>query len=240
MNPHEWFIEHRTALVIRILDREEERSFAEHLSGCTECREEIARIERELAWLPMAVSPMAPRPGLHRKLIEGVLGGPRRRRWLTPLVAAASLALTVGVWQWGRGREDALEGELARIRQELGQVRDTLSIMRSAGRILQADIHMDGHQGGLMIFADRRTHRWNVVVHGLPPAHPGEVYQFWFICENGMVRGVEVHLDENTPAFMTLPMPAEGGEVKGASLTVEPMAEKSPEPKGKELAHLML
>ncbi|MGH7702938.1 MAG: anti-sigma factor, partial [Gemmatimonadales bacterium] len=68
----------------------------------------------------------------------------------------------------------------------------------------------------------------------------GEVYQFWFICENGMVRGVEVHVDETSPAFMTLSMPAEGGEVRGAALTVEPAAEHSPTPTGKELAHLML
>jgi hypothetical protein len=99
---------------------------------------------------------------------------------------------------------------------------------------------MDGHQGGLMIFADVRTHRWNVVVHGLPPAAPGEVYQFWFICANGMVRSVEVHPSEAVPAFVTLGMPSMGGEVKGAALSVEQQGEQSPEPKGKMLVHLIL
>ena len=241
MNSHEWFIEHRTAFVVRSLERPEEKSFTEHLAGCGACRAEIARIERDLAWLPMAVAPVAPRPGLRRELIEAVLGGGRRRvQWLVPLGAAASLTLALGFWGWQHQRAAALSAEIADLRRQLGAIQDTLSIIRGAGRVLQASIKMDGHQGGLMIFADQRSHRWNVVVHGLPAAHPGEVYQFWFICENGMVRSVQVHVDESNPAFMTLTMPVVGGEVRGAALTVEPAARISAEPTGKELAHLML
>jgi len=77
-------------------------------------------------------------------------------------------------------------------------------------------------------------------VHGLPPARPGEVYQFWFITETGMVKSVEVHVDQGTPAFMTLPMPKQGGTVMGAALTMEPAGSVSPAPEGRELAHLML
>ena len=241
MNSHEWFIEHRTAFVVRSLERPEERSFTEHLAGCDECRAEIARIERDLAWLPMAVAPVAARPGLRRELVEAVLGGGRRRsRRPVVLALAASLMLALGLWGWGRRQATALSAEIAELQGRLNATRDTLSIMRGAGRVLQASIKMDGHQGGLMIFADQRSRRWNVVVHGLPPAHAGEVYQFWFICENGMVRGVEVHVNETSPAFMTLSMPVEGGEVRGAALTVEPAAETSAAPTGKELAHLML
>ncbi len=241
MNSHEWFIEHRTAFVVRSLERQEEKSFTEHLAGCEECRAEIARIERDLAWLPMAVAPVAARPGLRRELVEAALGGGRRRsRWLAPLAVAASLTLALGLWGWGRQRAAVLSADIADLRSRLGATQDTLSIIRGASRVLQASIQMEGHQGGLMIFADQRSHRWNVVVHGLPPAHPGEVYQFWFICDNGMVRGVEVHVDETNPAFMTLSMPVEGGEVRGAALTLEPAAEHSAAPTGKELAHLML
>ena len=241
MNPHEWFVQHRMAFAVRILAPEEERKFAEHLPGCADCREEIARVERELAWLPMAVAPVAPRPGLRRELVEAVLGNARgARQWMVPLAAAAALVLMVGVWGWGRERTTSLTREVANLKQQLAAVEDTLSIMRSASRILQATIQVDGHQGGLMIFADDRTHRWNVVVHGLPPAAPGQVYQFWFICEDGMVRSAEVHVDGNTPALMTLGMPSVGGAVMGAALTLEPAADSSAGPHGKELVHLML
>jgi len=30
-----------------------------------------------------------------------------------------------------------------------------------------------------------------VVIHDLPQLPPGERYQFWFICDDGMVRGAE-------------------------------------------------
>lgn len=99
---------------------------------------------------------------------------------------------------------------------------------------------MDGEEGGLLIFADDVSHRWNVVVHGLPPAPAGEKYQFWFICSDGMVRGATVASAGGRPAFLTLGMPREGGTVMGAALTLEPKSNVSRESRGKALAKLML
>jgi hypothetical protein len=111
--------------------------------------------------------------------------------------------------------------------------------MRGAGRVLQASIEMDGREGGILIFDDSVTHRWNVVVHGLPPAPEGKVYRFWFICEEKMVRGAEVEAG-GSPALFTLPMPPDGGKVMGAALTVESVATPPMEPRGRTLAELML
>ncbi len=77
--------------------------------------------------------------------------------------------------------------------------RDTLGIMQEAGMVRHASISMGDKQGGLLIFADERTHRWNVVVYGLPASAPGEVCQFWFITESGMVQGVEVKTGSSRP-----------------------------------------
>jgi len=98
---------------------------------------------------------------------------------------------------------------------------------------------MDGHRGGMLIFQDAVSHRWCVIVHGLPPAPSGSVYQFWFIMETGMVRSVEVNADMQRPAFMTLPMPGVAAPVIGAALTMEPVVNRSNEPKGVELAHVV-
>lgn len=241
MNPHEWFVEHRTAFAVRGLAPEEEEKFLEHLPGCAECREEVARLNREFAWLPMAVAPVPPRPGLRRELVEAVLGNRRRSvRSIARPAAAAAAVLVVGVWSWGRQHSATLTREITMLRRQLTAVEDTLSVMRRASRVLQAKIEMDGHEGGLTIFTDDRTHRWNVVVNGLPPAGPGEIYQFWFITEDGMVRGVKVHVDGATSALMTLGMPAGAGAVTGACLTLESAADSTGQPKGKELAKLML
>jgi hypothetical protein len=245
MTAHDWFIEHRNAFVIRALEPDEETSFREHLAGCEECRQETARIERELAWLPLGVAPVSARPGLTRELVEGALG--RRRAlpvWLVPAAMAASLILAAGAWFWASHRVRALDSELARERSrlagELAMARDTLSIIREAELVRHASITMGEHKGGMLIFADEHTHRWNVVVYGLPAPHAGQICQFWFITDNGMVRSVPVKTTESSPAFLTLGMPSTPGKVMGAALTVESEGSSGPSPEGTTLVHLML
>jgi anti-sigma-K factor RskA len=243
MTTHEWFVEHRASFVIRSLEPDEERLFHEHLPACEACRAEVGRLERDLAWLPMAVEPVTPRPGLTRRLVEGALGR-RERRWPIETALAASLVLAAGAWGWALWRDRSASarqaGEVARLERALITARDTLAIMRNASRVAQASVTMGGRHGQLIIFADEQTHRWNVVVSGLPAAGPGEVCQFWFITDNGMVRGVEVRPGASGTAFLTMGMPPRGGVVMGAALTLEPAGGDSDQPKGPTLAHLML
>lgn len=245
MTTHEWFIEHRTAFVIRSLEPDEERSFREHLAGCGECRAELERLEGELAWLPMGARPVTPRPGLTRSLVDGAIGtGPRAPRWLVPVGMAAALLVAVGTLGWARRSVDSARTQYQRERavllHELAMARDTLGIIQTAAKVRHASITMGKQEGGLVIFADEKTHRWNVVVYGLPAPAPGQVCQFWFITNTGMVRGVQVQTDRNSPAFMTLPMPPTGGTVMGAALTIEPAGSSMDRPQGTELAHLMM
>lgn len=244
MTAHQWFVEHRTAFVIRSLDPDEDRAFQAHLQGCEECRTAVERLQQELAWLPMAVEAVTPRPGLTRQLAETALGARARRPIGALLAAAAALILAVGATGWATARvrtvERAADVERQLLTRQLEMVRDTLAIMQGADKVRHASIRMGNQQGGMVIFADDRTHRWNVVVYGLPAPLPGKVCQFWFITDTGMVRGVEVKTDERWPAFMTLPMPPSGGTVMGAALTIEAAGSAAAEPQGKELAHLML
>ena len=241
MTPHEWFVEHRVDYVTRTLEPSDERTFAAHLTRCEECLGEVARIEADLAWLPMGAPPAAPRPGLRRRIVREVLegGSPRARRWVLP-AAAAALLLAAGGWLAGRSGAGTLVRELAERQARVAALEDTLSIIRQAGRVLQAQVEMGEARGGLVIFADETTHRWNVVVHGLPPAPPGGRYQFWFICEDGMVPGAEVRMDRGGSMMFTTGMPATGGKVMGAALTVEPAGSADGPPRGRSLAHLML
>jgi len=248
MRPHEWFVEHSLDYATRTLDAEESEAFETHLDECEECRREVARMERELEWLPMGLAPATPKPGYQRRIVEGVLGrgagrrvAPPRPRWVMPAALAASLLLAVGVWYLGDSRSRTLQRQLESQRATVAARRDTLSIRR-AGRVLQADVEVGQTRGGLLIFADEVTHRWNVVIHGLPPAPAGHQYQFWFICADGMVRGTEVNADTRKPTMFTtgMPQPESCPEVKGAALTEEPVADGQGPPRGKPLAHLML
>lgn len=246
MNPHDWYVEHRLGFVVRTLEPAEEDSFADHLRRCEECAAAVRELGRELAWLPMGARPARPRPGFRRLIVQMALGEGRRSRWrwIGPLAAAASLTLAAGLAFGGYLPEHRETRRLAGLLQlrshELDMLRDSLSVMREASRVLQATISMHGHQGGLLIFADDKTHRWNVVLHGLPPAPVGEAYQFWFILANGMVRGATLTPDPAHPAFLMLGMPERGGQVRGAALTMEASGSTSPEPRGRMLAHLTL
>lgn len=245
MNPHAWFVEQRTAFVARTLEPDEQHVYQAHLDGCAECRDAVQQLERELAWLPMGLPPATVRPGLHRQLVAGALGERRGApRWWAPAALAASVVLAAGAWFWAltttRAFETQLAGERARVAEELAMVRDTLGIIRGAAMVRHASIAMDGREGGLLIFADERTHRWNVVVYGLPAPPAGETCQFWFITESGMVRSVAVPSDGRTPAFLTLPMPPDARHVMGAALTLEPAGSSGGAPAGVQLAHLML
>ena len=240
MTAHDWFIEHRAAWVARALDGEEERSFRDHLRRCPDCRGAVAELERDLSWLPMGVEPVAPRPGFRRKALERALGRRRNVAWILPAALAASLLLAFGIILRQEQRitrlEEAMSSQQARLAAEM----DTMSVARHASRILHATFAMNGQTCGLMIMADERTHRWNVVVHGLPPAKPGEKYQFWFITDGGMKQGRMVEVEAGRVASFTTGMPAGNARVMGAALSVEPMDNGGPKMMGPELAKLML
>ena len=168
MTPHDWYVEHRAAWVARALETKEERLFADHLRRCAECRTEVATLERELGWLPMGAPPAAPRPGLTREIADRILRRPPAWRRYGPPLAAAATILVAGLGLRERSRRAEVETLLADRERRLAAIEDTLSVIRSAARVVHHDIAMDGHRGGLLIFQDERSHRWNVVVYGLP------------------------------------------------------------------------
>jgi hypothetical protein len=242
VNSHDWFVEHRMDYATGTLERDETATFEAHLVKCEECRREVGQIQQDLEWLPMGVLPAAPHPGLKRRITQHVLEGRTRplRIWLVPSAMAASLLLALGGWFVGQRKVGSLENEMAALRFRSTALEDTLSVMRGAGRVLQASLQVGDRRGGLVIFADESSHRWNVVIHGLPPAPAGTRYQFWFICADGMVRGSEILRAGSRPTMFTTGMPQSGGAVLGAALTMEPMDADSGPPRGKTLAHLML
>jgi hypothetical protein len=239
MNPHEWYVENRAAFVARSLEPDEERTYRDHLAGCAECTAQVQKLEQELAWLPMGVRPVAPAPWLSRRMAGAVLDRPRAwQRRLPYGLAAAAILFSIGLGMRDRSEGVRLRSLLADSQNRMMALEDTLSVLRTARQVTQIPISMEGRQGGLLIFQDPVSHRWCVIVHGLPPAPSGNVYQFWFITESGMVRSVEVNADPTRPAIFTLPMPPVPAPVMGAALTVEPAVSKSSEPQGPQLAHV--
>ncbi len=173
MKAHDWFIEHRTEFTARLLEPGDEIAFQDHLARCDECRAEVQRIEEDLRHLPMAVAPVPLRPGLNRRMVEHAVGVDRGRPRPWWLATAAAACLLCGAIGWTAGARFANPRAVGSLEvRELAALEDTVSIIRSAGRVLQEKLTMNGKEGGVVIFADTRTHRWNVVLHGLPPPPP--------------------------------------------------------------------
>ena len=146
MTAHAWYIENRAGFVARSLERGEERTFRDHLVRCDECTREVARLERELGWLPMGVAPVAPPPGFARQMAAEILDRPE------PVAALGSARgggrADAGVA--GRVDERAARGSRAAERlavreSRLAALEDTLSVLRRANMVLQTQISMDGH-----------------------------------------------------------------------------------------------
>ena len=243
MTSHDWFVDQRAAFATRTLDPGDERLFADHLARCPECRAAVAAVEGELGWLPMVVDPVVPSPEFLARALARATGRSRWTRWETwvPLALAAGIVLAAGLAvRNASNRADRLDRALTRSRDALAALSDSVAILKRAAKILQASIEMDHHRGGLVIFADSASHRWNVVFHGLPPAPAGEKYQLWFITSDGMLRSVELTPNGQGPVFVALAMPGGVAKVLGASLSMEPSDNGTNQPRGKELAHLML
>ncbi|HEV2750057.1 MAG TPA: anti-sigma factor [Gemmatimonadales bacterium] len=232
MSAHEWYIENRIAFVTRMLEKDEHSLFASHIARCTECRDAVAALEHELAWLPMGVAPVAPRPGLTRRFAERVLSGRPWHwwRWAAAGATAASLLLAARVSTEARA--------LAVSQGQLNAIKDSLSAIVGAERVLQETVRRDGYEGGFLIFYDQDTERWNVVVHDLPPARAGEAYQLWYVTSRGLLPGPALQVNGARPTFLTLPAPQPAHDVVGAVLIVGPPDGVSGRPRGVELARV--
>ena len=247
MTVHDWFIQHRGEYAARVLEGDELARFEDHLGRCEDCASAVAELERDLAWLPMGATPAVPPPGMTRRLREGVLDGGRRRRWLMPSALAASVALAAFVtWRAGRetGRLNAeIDQLLAQIREtdtQLAATLDTLSVIRAAQKVMHVPLSVEGSRAGLVIFEDTETHRWTVVVHGIPEAPEGERYALWWVCEEGMREGTALPATMNGTAVLVVPMPQDLGEILAASITRETMpAEEGGMPMKKMEIHLL-
>lgn len=245
MTAHDWYLENRVAFATRCLDGKEEAIFASHVSRCDECRVAVEQLERDLAWLPMGVAPLTPRPGLSHALMEGVLRPERswaRGRpwwmWVASLATAASLAVALRIWTGARREVQELKNALEARQGHLNAIEDSLSAILGAERVLQKTISGPGYEGGVLIFYDQDTQRWNVVVHDLPAARAGEAYQLWFLTGRGLLPGPEIPVNGSRPTFLTLPAPGPSDAVIGAVLTVGPASGPSGGPRGIKLARL--
>lgn len=252
MTEHHWFGEHLVEFATEQLSAEDTRLIEEHLEQCDVCRAEVAAIREDLRYLPMGASPVPPRPGFNARVLAAATGKATAQRsgapWIITALAASTLLAAGLAWQragvaaTASETVSALQAELATTRATTMALSDTLSIVRKAGKMVYASLAMPGEHGGVVLFDDATTHRWQVVAHGLPALPDGQRYQFWFVAEDGMVRGVPLTRTAAGSASLTTGMPPSSpGKIMGAVITIESdQPTPSPEGHGPKIATLLL
>jgi hypothetical protein len=141
------------------------------------------------------------------------------------LAAAAVVAAGLAVERWtgvvARDRQiEQLRVQLVRGENRLAATLDTLSSIRRANRVLQAQLLVGGSRATVVVFEEEQRHQWTVVVHGLPPAPAGERYALWWVCEKGMRQGAALPAGQGA-VVLVIAKPTDLGAVLSASLTQE-------------------
>jgi anti-sigma-K factor RskA len=161
MNDHTRYQDDIGAYLLGALNDLERQAFERHLTGCSDCQEEVERLRPAAEALPGSVVQLEPPPGLKKRLMAEVEGDsrvvtlPQRRRPMRLLAVAAvllvGLVIGFGVAQLG-GDEDTrtLVATVAKAMPEAG--------------------------GTLEVANDGATLR----LHDMPDLGRARVYQVWF------------------------------------------------------------
>lgn len=175
-----------------------------------------------MEWLGMAARPRAPRPELKAVVLARAYAAGRRRYAWWPLAAAATLlmavAATAGYALWRTGQ---LRVERDRLAARAAALGDTLDLVRRPGTgVHHIPVVTAGKVGSITIFSDRDSQRWLVTCSGLAPNAPGEVYQIWFITEDGPRSALVMPMPDATPRIAAIGVP--DAALLGVMMTVEP------------------
>lgn len=222
------------AYALDALDGDELRAFSAHLPGCPICPAEVAALRATVAQLPFALDDAAPSVALRERFLGAVAAeaqaAPRqereparpapaplfaRRQWARAYAAAAIVLLTLslGLLGWNvnlqrQVRDARLERDAARATLQTWQLASTTS-QPASGRVL----YLPEHQQAILI------------VNGLPPLQPGQVYQVWLI-QNGQPQGAGVLQVASGETAMR----ADLTRYQTVAITIEPGPSGSPAP----------
>ncbi len=255
MTEHAWYQIRLAEYTAGLLDAKDTDTIHDHLAQCAACRAEVAETERDLRYLPMGTAPVPPSPGFRDRTLRAARAArrtPARRPGLAPVwgwALAATVVLTAAVAVQARLTTTQLGAELA-VREAridslagaLAMARDTLAVMGPASTVRYASLALPARAGGVLVFEDTVAHRWHLVAHGLPALPPGQRYQLWYLCEEGMAEGTILPMSPDGVARVTVGMPENPpGRVVGAAITVETIGGGTPPAgHGPKVATLML
>ena len=208
---HEDYKEMLAPQALDALDSTDARAFEDHLSGCAECRAEVADWRDTASLLAHMATPAAPSDALRARILSAAKSTTERSARVVPMpprrtgnlwpallkIAAvvAFIALIGGVlWLWRRDvtsrREIARlnhevntqQRELARSRDALAHQRDLVALLSSKDAKKMELTGTAAAQKARGTFVfDQQTGSAMLMTDALPAAPAGMAYELWFI-----------------------------------------------------------
>jgi anti-sigma factor RsiW len=207
---HEDYKEMITAHALSALDAAETDVLNKHLSGCSECREELSDWETTAASLALSVEPMEPSPRVRERILSAIRqemnadSGARvvpftsapRTIWtsfgslgaIAAVVLFATLITSVVVlWRQNRATQaevTRLASQLRATQDELERSSEFVKLVSTPGARLTELAGTDQAAGATAKLAYDKAGHAILVANGLPRAPEGKEYQLWFIVGN--------------------------------------------------------
>ena len=219
------------AYALGALDDEERREFEGYLTQYPELQAEVEELDEAAKLLALAPQEYEPPPSLRRNLLERVGGeaGPsfsdrRQRSRLGALLgpaglgmAAAILAVLVGLVVWNLSLQDSneelradvreLQGESEALRADAEEIRTYE--LQGSGAASEAHGQVMTTGEGLAV----------LMAQDLPPAPEGQVYEAW-VLHDGVPQPAGLFEPVGEPAVAAIEAPLEGADA--VAVTLEP------------------
>jgi anti-sigma factor RsiW len=202
------------AYALDALDPEERETYEAHLAQCERCREELASLGETATALAFGVTSPAPPERLRGQILaaaaaerENVVPLPVRRPWLAAAASvAACAAVGLGVWA----------GTLS---HSLDRARATSARAEVAAQVLaDPNSRKVSLKGGNGMLAVDPSGRGVLVVHRLPAAPSGQIYEAWVIPPGGVPRKAGLFSSKGSMTMVPLAENVPKGSIVAATV----------------------
>lgn len=238
MTIHEQFAEDLALYALGSLEGDAIGSLERHLEECAACRQELARLEGDMALLALTTAGPSPPQRARQRLLKAISREPRslrtvltRRRWWTLAPVFASLVLAIfAILLWRenarqRDRIEAMRADAALNQASFEEAKHLLALLtdpsamhvtlvaaRAKPQPAGKAIYMPGN--GALVF----------MASNLAPLAPAQTYELWLVPMHGgkpMPAGMFKPDPQGNAMVMMPPMTA-GVEARTFAVTIEP------------------
>jgi anti-sigma-K factor RskA len=239
MTIHEQFGEDLALYALGSLEAEAVVSLERHLDECAGCRQELARLEGDVALLALTASGPAPPERARQRLLKAIAREPRplrtvfmRRRWWTLAPVFGSLVLAIfAIMLWRenarqRDRIETLKSDAARNQATFNEAKHLLALLTdpSAMQVTLVAARARPQPAGRAIYMPRDG-ALVFMASNLAPLPPEKTYELWLVPAAAGAKPMPAGVfkpDARGSAVLMMPPISPGVEASMFAVTIEP------------------